>query len=50
MNEKPERVRVCKKKKNEREEEKKTKKKKPESLRGIPKSGDNEILIRSPID
>lgn len=46
MNEKPERVRVCKK--NEREEEKN--KKKPESLRGIPKSGDNEILIRSPID
>lgn len=26
------------------------KKKKTESLRGIPKSGDNEILIRSPID
>lgn len=46
MNEKPERVRVCKKK-NEREEEKKQK---TESLRGIPKSGDNEILIRSPID
>lgn len=46
MNEKPERVRVCKK--NEREEEKKHKK--TESLRGIPKSGDNEILIRSPID
>lgn len=43
MNEKPERVCVCKK--NEREEEKKT-----ESLRGIPKSGDNEILIQSPID
>lgn len=34
-------------KKNEREEEKKQK---TESLRGIPKSGDNEILIRSPID
>lgn len=34
-------------KKNEREEEKN---KKTESLRGIPKSGDNEILIRSPID
>lgn len=44
MNEKPERVRVCKKKMREK------KKKKPESLRGIPKSGDNEILIRSPID
>lgn len=43
MNEKPERVRVCKKKMRE-------KKKKTESLRGIPKSGDNEILIRSPID
>lgn len=45
MNEEPERVRVCKK--NEREEEKI---KKTESLRGIPKSGDNEILIRFPID
>lgn len=45
MNEKPERVRVCKKKTRE-----KKKKKKTESLRGIPKSGDNEILIRSPID
>lgn len=45
MNEKPERVRVCKKKMRE-----KKKKKKTESLRGIPKSGDNEILIRSPID
>lgn len=44
MNEKPERVRVCKKKMREK------KKKKTESLRGIPKSGDNEILIRSPID
>lgn len=30
--------------------EKKKKIKKTESLRGIPKSGDNEILIRSPID
>lgn len=29
---------------------KKKKIKKTESLRGIPKSGDNEILIRSPID
>lgn len=46
MNEKPERVRVCKKKMRE----KKKKIKKTESLRGIPKSGDNEILIRSPID
>lgn len=44
MNEKPERVRVCKKKRERR------RKKKTESLRGIPKSGDNEILIRSPID
>lgn len=34
-------------KKKMREEEKI---KKTESLRGIPKSGDNEILIRSPID
>lgn len=41
------RVRVCKKKM--REKKKKTKKK-TESLRRIPKSGDNEILIRSPID
>lgn len=45
MNEKPERVRVCKK--NER---RRKKKERTESLRGIPKSGDNEILIRSPID
>lgn len=30
--------------------EKKKKIKKTESLRGIPKSGDNEILIRSSID
>lgn len=45
MNEEPERVRVCKKMR-----EKKKKNKKTESLRGIPKSGDNEILIRSPID
>lgn len=36
-------------KKKMREKKKKTKKK-TESLRGIPKSGDNEILIRSPID
>lgn len=43
MNEKPERVCVCKKMREK-------KKKNPESLRGIPKSGDNEILIRSPID
>lgn len=43
MNEKPERVCVCKKMREK-------KKKKMESLRGIPKSGDNEILIRSPID
>lgn len=46
MNEKPERVRVCKKKKRERRRKNKIK----QSLRGIPKSGDNEILIRSPID
>lgn len=46
MNEKPERVRVCKKKRERRRK----KKQKTESLRGIPKSGDNEILIRSPID
>lgn len=30
--------------------EKGKKKERMESLRGIPKSGDNEILIRSPID
>lgn len=30
--------------------EKGEKKERTESLRGIPKSGDNEILIRSPID
>lgn len=35
-------------KKKMREKNKKIKK--TESLRGIPKSGDNEILIRSPID
>lgn len=45
MNEKPERVRVCKKKR-----ERRRKYKIKQSLRGIPKSGDNEILIRSPID
>lgn len=38
MNEKPERVRVCKKK---NEKEGKKKEERMESLRGIPKSGDN---------
>lgn len=38
------------KKKNKTKREKKKEGRRTESLRGIPKSGDNEILIRSPID